>query len=86
MQLVTEIKERNASPSSEALAETLFRAKLSLEELKHLLDSKIVKKDSLASQARKRMWLRNRSKIRRLHEALREHRINLLAAISANAL
>jgi hypothetical protein len=84
--LVKEINDQHAVSLSSVIKTSLSRAKITLEQLDQLIQVKILKNVNGTSRARRRAWTRNRSKVYKIQNALKEHRVNLLAAISANSL
>ena len=84
--LLEEIDGHRRPSDSPAITTALFRAKATIEQLNRLLQEKIVRNAYCSAQARRRAWTRNRSKIYRMKAALKEHRANLVAAISVNTL
>lgn len=81
-----EINDQHAVSLSAVITTSLSRAKLTLEELDRLIRVKLLTNVNGASRARRRAWTRNRSKIYKIQAALKEHRVNLLTALSANSL
>ncbi len=62
----------------------LGKAKATLEQLKSLLETKIITKVNNSSRIRQRAWAKSRSKVYRIQSSLKEHRINLVIALTAN--
>jgi len=79
---VEEIDHQQTFSHSAIITTTLFRAKLTLEQLNHHMRLSV----NGASRIRRRAWTRNKSKVYKLQATLKEHRANLLAATSANSL
>lgn len=84
--LVNEIDIQPENSLSTAISTNLSRAKLTLEQLDQLLKAKVSRNANGTPRARRRAWTRNRSKVYKLQDALKEHRLNLLAAMSARNL
>ncbi|KAI4162645.1 MAG: hypothetical protein LQ342_003691 [Letrouitia transgressa] len=62
----------------------LGKAKITLEQLKGLFETRITSKMNNSSRSRRRSWARNKSKMCRIQSSLKEHRMNLVLALSAN--
>lgn len=83
--MIHEIDDQQ-SHSSSAVITTLSQAKATLEQLKTLLEAKLLSRVNGSSRIRRRTWARNRSKVYKLQSSLKEHRASLLIAIAANGL
>lgn len=81
--LVEEIRGQCTDSPSTVIATALSRAKHTLDKLNQLVQGKLVKNIHGTSRARRRLWARNKSKIDRIQNELKEHRANLTAALSA---
>lgn len=84
--LVNEIENQPAISLSITISTLLSRAKLSLEQLDQIVKNKILRNANGTPRARRRAWVKNRSKICRIQDALKEHRLNLLAAMGSSSL
>jgi hypothetical protein len=84
--LLNEIGSQNATLSSSVIETSLSQAKITMEQLHQLIQVKILQNVDGTSRARRRAWTRNKSKICSIVDALKEHRQNILTAISANSL
>ena len=84
--ILKEIDDQQALSLSTVITRNLSRAKLTLEQLDQLIRARILKNVNGTSRARRRAWTRNKSKVGKFQDALKDHRMDLLAAISANSL
>jgi len=64
---------------------TLERSKLAIEQIRQLVELKLLKTNGSTSRARRRAWARHKSKIHSLRDILRECRENLTIALSASS-
>ncbi|MCJ1265528.1 hypothetical protein MMC22_005408, partial [Lobaria immixta] len=62
----------------------LGRAKTTLEQLKSLVETKIITKVNNSSRVRRRAWAKSRSKVYRIQSSLKEDRLNLVIALTAD--
>ncbi|KAL9043848.1 MAG: hypothetical protein Q9214_002976 [Letrouitia sp. 1 TL-2023] len=81
--LIEEIRRQDVSSTSAVVATTLHKAKLALEKLNGLIQAKLIKNIHDTSRARRRVWARNKSKVKRIQIELQGHRSNLIALMSA---
>ena len=81
--LVNEIKIQPVDSLSTAICKTLSRARYDLEQVNHILQAKVLRNVDGTSRARRRAWARDKSKIYKIREALKEHRLDLMAAMGA---
>ncbi|KAI4159874.1 MAG: hypothetical protein LQ342_006202 [Letrouitia transgressa] len=81
--LVEEIRYQDVASTSAVIATTLLKAKLALEKLNRLIQTKLTKNIHGTSRARRGVWARNKSKVKRIQTELQEHRSNLTAVMSA---
>ena len=72
--------------NSAAVATILSTAKSTLEKLNQLVQVKLVKNMHGTSRARKRAWARNKSKVYKMQNELKELRASLTAAMGASCL
>lgn len=72
--------------NSVAVATTLSTAKSTLEKLNQLVQVKLLKNMHGTSRARKRAWARNKSKVYKMQNELKELRASLTAAMGASTL
>ena len=63
----------------------LNRSKARLEQLKILLETKIVAKIETSSWVRRRAWARRKSKVYSIQSSLKEDRLNLVTALAAGS-
>ena len=68
------------------MATSLLEAKTTLDQLNDILQSKILRIANGTSRARRRAWMRNKSKVSKLCSAIRDHKLNLIAAMDAQSL
>ena len=81
-----EINDAALDPQSPILAASLCRAETTVKQLDQLIQTKIIKSANGSKQGRRRSWLRNKSRIHKLKDALREHQQDLHAAITSSNL
>lgn len=81
---MNEMQGHHVESLSPVVATYLTRVKLKLEQLDVLIKTKLLVTRNGTSRARRGIWLRNKAKVARIHEALKQLRMNLLATISAN--
>ena len=62
----------------------LGRARTTLEQLKILVETKIITKYNNSSRIRRRAWSKWRSKVYRIQSSLKEDRSNLVIALAAD--
>ncbi|MCJ1385587.1 hypothetical protein MMC17_008710 [Xylographa soralifera] len=84
--LIKEIHSQHTMSSSAVITASVLRAKLTMEQLNQLIHIKILKNVDGTARARRRAWTRNKSKLYRLQDVLKEHRENFAAALTANSL
>ncbi|KAL8901605.1 MAG: hypothetical protein Q9207_005117 [Kuettlingeria erythrocarpa] len=84
--LVSDIKDHHAGPAPQTVTTALFRATLTLEHMHSIIKTKVLREQNVTARTFRRAWARNRTNVFRLQDALKENRLNLLAAMSANNL
>jgi hypothetical protein len=84
--LVKEIHSHHSSSTSSNVAASLTRAQHTIEQLDQLIQVKLLRIVNGTYRARRRAWTRNKSKVNQLRDAIKEHRDNILAAMSSNNL
>ena len=62
----------------------LSGAERTIQRLNQLVQVRLLKKVEGTSRVRRRAWARNKSKILKLQDALKEHRAELVAAMTAS--
>ena len=62
----------------------LGRARTTLDNLKTLLETRIMAKLNNSSRTRRRAWAKSRSKIYRIQSSLKEDRLNLVLALTTH--
>ena len=62
----------------------LGRARTTLDNLKTLLETRIIAKLKNSSRIRRRAWAKSRSKIYRIQSSLKEDRLNLVLALTTH--
>lgn len=82
--LVKDIKDEQTQSVPPAIAAALHRATLTLGQLHNVIRSKVLCEQGSTARARRRAWARNRSNVFGLQDTLKENRLSLLVAISAN--
>ena len=83
--LVAEVESHLTVSNSTLVADCLRRARASIDKLDQIVRRKILVTIKGTALTRRRAWMKNKSKICRLQDALKEHRAGLLVATSANA-
>lgn len=84
--LLDEIDRQRTASISTTISTSLSRAKLTLEQLDQIVKNKLLRNANGGSRARRRAWVRNKSKVCNIQNALKEHRLNLLAAMGTTNL
>ncbi|KAI0165377.1 hypothetical protein GGR52DRAFT_585411 [Hypoxylon sp. FL1284] len=85
-QCVLQVVEGLTGQPTDALVTTLRRAQKTVEDLHQLVIVKLIRQGSWSGRARRRAWLRNKSKIATLRDNLRDARETLWVALSASSL
>ena len=83
--LVNTVKE-NEQYRCAGVTSALLRAERTIQRLNQLVQIRLLKNAEGTSRVRRRAWARNKSKILRLQDALKEHRAELVAAMTASNL
>ena len=84
--VVREVDKPYGSEAQGLVQAILAKANVTIEQLHRLIQVKLLRSTKGGtSRARRRAWATNKSKVSRLHVALKEHRENLLVALSANS-
>ena len=81
--LVNTVKE-NEDYRNAGVTSALLGAERTIQRLNQLVQSRLLKKLEGTSRVRRRAWVRNKTKILKLQDALREHRAELVAAMTAS--
>ncbi|KAL8789478.1 MAG: hypothetical protein Q9195_006803 [Heterodermia aff. obscurata] len=84
--LLHEIDRQPTASLSATISTSLLRAKLTLEQLDQIVKIKLLRNAEGGSRARHRAWVRNKSKVCKIQKALKEHRLNLIAAMGVTNL
>ena len=84
--LLDDIRRQDGACHSATVAPILSKAQSTLEELDQLLQVKFLRNIHSTSRARKRAWARNRSKVYKMQNDLKELRASLIAAMGASSL
>ena len=84
--LLDEIDRQPPASLSTTISTSLLRAKLTLEQLDQIVKIKLLRNTDGGSRARHRAWVRNKSKVCKIQKALKEHRLNLVAAMGVTNL
>lgn len=84
--LVSDIKDHYAGAAPETITTALFRTTMTLRHLHSIIKTKILQEPNITVRVLRRAWARNRTNVFRLQDALKENRLSLLAAMSANSL
>ena len=77
------IKE-NEDYRSASVTSALLVAERTMQRLNQLVQIRLSKKVEGTSRVRRRAWVRNKTKILKLQDALKEHRAELVASITAS--
>ena len=83
--LVKTVKE-NERYRCAGVTSALLGAERTIQRLNQLVQIRLLKKVESTSRVRRRAWARNKSKILKLQDALKEHRAELVAAMTASKL
>ena len=81
---MSEIDHLSLSTNSTSIESILVRAKLAIDQICQIIKVKILRNINGTQKAKRRAWARNKSKLLRLGEGLKEIRNNLMVAIGAN--
>lgn len=81
--LVNTVKE-NEDYRSTGVTSALLGAERTIQRLNQLVQIRLLRKVEGTSRFRRRAWARNKSKILKLQDTLREHRAELVAAMTAS--
>ena len=81
--LVNTVKE-NEDYRTASVISALPGAERTIHRLNQLVQIRLSKKVEGTSRVRRRAWVRNKTKILKLQDALREHRAELVAAMTAS--
>ena len=84
--LLDEIEHQPAAFLSTTISMSLLRAKQTLERLDQIVKTKLLRNADGGPRARRRAWVRNKSKVCKIQKALKEHRLNIVAAMGATNL
>jgi hypothetical protein len=83
---VKEINGQHSSSTSTNVTASLARAQHTIEQLDQLIKVKLLRLVNGTYRARRRAWTRNKAKVYQLRDAMKEHRDNIIAAMSSNNL
>ena len=75
--------KKNKDYRCASVTSALLGAERTIQRLNQLVQIRLLKKVEGTSRVRRRAWVRNKSKILKLQDALREHRAELVAAMTA---
>ena len=84
--LARHIEHDTTRSHASSISTILLRAKTTLECLDRLMNIKLSKNVNGSVRARKRAWMRNKSKVYKILADLKEHRADLSAAANASNL
>ena len=85
-ELVLEIERQRPYTTSVVIPANLKGAKNAIERLNRLIRDKILTNNGNITRTSRISWLRHKSDIREIQEALKQYRENILTATSANIL
>jgi hypothetical protein len=80
------INDLNQNPTESIVGTTLSRGQQIIEQLHQLVTVKLVKHGRGSDRARRRAWVRNKSKVLRLRDSLKEARETIVVALTANTM
>ena len=84
-ELMVNLENLHFDKSFNIVEPALIRVKFTIEQICQIIQVKILKNKNGSWRARKRAWFRNRSRLMRLRDSLRESKNELSIAMSANS-
>ena len=76
--------KKNEDYRSAGLTSALLGAERTMQRLNQLVQIRLSKKVDGTSRVRRRAWVRNKTKILKLQDALKEHRAEFVASMTAS--